>query len=183
IVVKNGERQEKIPIKLDATKKLIARERVDLDLGRLGLNEGNEAIYNIEVHDNDTISGPKIGVSRGLRLTLKNIRGEHKQLADNIRDLSGRMVNLLAEHLERPADKTGADKDFEKKLGDVSKTVEDIMKRGEKDRLTDFATYSDLEALKRNLDFTKDDLLKREQQAAGEEKEKARDDISTEMER
>lgn len=183
VVVKIGERQEKIPIKLDGVKKLIARERVDIDLGRLGLNEGREAIYNIEVHDNDTISGPKIGVSRGLRLTLKNIRGEHKQLADNIRDLSGRMINLLAEHLERPADKGGADKDFEKKLGEMSKSVEEIMKRGEKDRLTDFATYSDLEALKRNLDFTKNDLLKREQQANGADKEKARDDISTEMER
>jgi Domain of unknown function (DUF4175) len=183
LIVKVGERQEKIPIKLDGVKKLITRERFDLDLGKLGLNEGNEAIYNIEVHDNDTISGPKIGVSRGLRLTLKNLRGEHKQLADNIRDLSGRMVDLLAQHLERPADKTGADKDFEKKLGDAAKSVEEIMQRSEKDRLTDFATWSDLEALKRNLEFTKNDLLKREEQAAGEEKEKARDDISTEMER
>jgi soluble cytochrome b562 len=57
------------------------------------------------------------------------------------------------------------------------------MRRSEKDRLTDFATWSDLEALKRNLEFTRNDLLKREEQATGAEKENLRDDISTELER
>jgi len=182
VVIKIAGREEKIPIRLDNVKKLIPRERIDIDLGRLGLTEGTEAIYNIEVRDNDTISGPKIGVSRGLRLTLKNIRGEHQQLAETIRDLSNKMMDLLGEHLERPADKN-ADGAFDKKLGDISKSIEELMKRSEKDRLTDFATYSDLEALRRNLDYTKNELLQREAQARGEEKEKARDDVSSELER
>ncbi len=179
LVVKIGDRLEKIPIKLDGARKLILRERFAWDLGKLGLGEGEEAIYNVEVMDNDTISGPKIGISRAFRLSLKNLRGEHKQVADTIRDLSGRMVDLLAEHLEKPADA----KAFEKKLDDAAKSVEEIMKRSEKDRLTDFATWSDLEALKRNLEFTKNDLLKRQEQAAGAEKEQLHDDISTELER
>jgi hypothetical protein len=50
--------------------------------------------------------------------------------------------------------------------------------------MSDFATWSDLEALKRNLEFTKNDLLQRQEQAASaEEKLKARDDIATELER
>src|SRR5581483_4250094 len=153
LVVKVGGREEKIPIRLDSVKKLIPRERFDIDLGRLGLSEGSEAIYNIEVRDNDTI-----------------------------RDLSNKMMDALGEHLERPADKN-ADSAFEKKLGDMSKSIEELMKRSAKDRLTDFATYSDLEALKRNLEYTKKDLLQREAQASGEEKENARDDVSTELER
>ena len=40
------------------------------------------------------------------------------------------------------------------------------MRRTEKDRMSDFATWTDLEALKRNLEFTKDDLLKKQEQAA-----------------
>jgi hypothetical protein len=188
--IKIGERQEKISIKLDGAKKLIPRQRFDWDLGRLGLREGDEVVYNFEVQDNDTISGPKIGISRALRLRLKNLRGEHKQVANMIRDLSGRMVDLLADHLEKPAGEKQAaapeadhDKNFENKLGEMVKTVEQVMQRSEKDRLTDFATWSDLEALKRNLEFTKNDLLRRQEQATGEEKEKARDDISTELER
>lgn len=188
--VRIGDRQEKIPIKLDGAKKLIPRQRFEWDVGRLGLKEGDEAIYNLEVQDNDTISGPKIGVSRTLKLRLKNLRGEHKQVADMIRDLSGRMVDLLADHLEKPsgekqtsAPEAAHDKNFENKLGEMVKSIEDVMQRTEKDRLTDFATWSDLEALKRNLEFTKNDLLKREAEAAGEEKEKLRDDISTELER
>ncbi|MGH7767822.1 MAG: DUF4175 family protein, partial [Candidatus Binatia bacterium] len=100
--VKIGERQEKISIKLDGAKKLIPRQRFEWDVGRLGLREGDEVVYNFEVQDNDTISGPKIGISRALRLRLKNLRGEHKQVADMIRELSGRMVDLLADHLEKP---------------------------------------------------------------------------------
>ncbi len=59
------------------------------------------------------------------------------------------------------------------------------MKRTEKDRMSDFATWSDLEALKRNLEFTKDELLQRSnrQASAGRDKLKARDDIATELER
>jgi hypothetical protein len=188
--IKIGERQEKISIKLDGAKKLIPRQRFEWDVGRLGLREGDEVVYNFEVQDNDTISGPKIGISRALRLRLKNLRGEHKQVADMIRDLSGRMVDLLADHLEKPAGEkqTAApeadhDKNFETKLGEMVKTIEQVMQRSEKDRMTDFATWSDLEALKRNLEFTKNDLLQRHEQATGEEKEKARDDISTELER
>jgi hypothetical protein len=50
--------------------------------------------------------------------------------------------------------------------------------------MSDFATWSDLEALKRNLEFTKDELLQKQEQAASsDEKLKARDDISSELER
>jgi hypothetical protein len=58
------------------------------------------------------------------------------------------------------------------------------MSRAEKDRISDFATWSDLQALKRNLEFTRDDLLRKQQQAPStDEKLKARDEIATELER
>src|SRR5438128_9974067 len=58
------------------------------------------------------------------------------------------------------------------------------MRPPEKDPLSAFTTWSDLEALKRNLEFTKDDLLKKQERApSADEKMKARDEISTELER
>jgi hypothetical protein len=64
------------------------------------------------------------------------------------------------------------------------KQTEEVMRRAEKDRMADFATWTDLEALKRNLHFTKDELLKKQEQVSStEEKLKAHDEISSELER
>jgi len=50
--------------------------------------------------------------------------------------------------------------------------------------MSDFATWTDLEALKRNLEFTKNELLQKQEQAAtADDKLKARDDIAAELER
>ncbi|MGH7830249.1 MAG: DUF4175 family protein, partial [Candidatus Binatia bacterium] len=95
-----GDRQEKLPIQKEGSRRFIAREQFRWDLGKLALREGEEVLYHLEVLDNDTISGPKIGSSRVLRLRLKDIRGEHKQVAQMIRELSGEMLDLLAAHLD-----------------------------------------------------------------------------------
>src|SRR5207245_4023011 len=129
--------------------------------------------------------------SRALRLRLKNLKGEHQQVADMIRDLNSRMVNSLADHLETPLPgekdferAKEAEKKLEQNLAEALKRTEEVMQRTEKDRMSDFATWSDLEALKRNLEFTKDDLLKKQERApSADEKMKARDEISTELER
>ena len=191
LVAKVGDREDKIRLQKDDAKRLILRDQFKWDLGKLALREGDEAIVHLEVFDNDTISGPKIGNSRTLRLRLKNLKAEHRQVAEMIRDLNARMVDTLADHLESPlsrekeADRSKAsDEKLEQNLADALKRTEEIMQRTEKDRLTDFATWSDLDALKRNLEFTKDNLLKRQEQApSADERMKARDDISSELER
>jgi hypothetical protein len=191
LVVKVGEREDKISLQRDDSKKLILRDQFKWDLGRLALRDGEEAVFHLEVLDNDTISGPKLGASRAVRLRLKNLRGEHQQVADMIRDINNRVVDALADHLETPlpgekenpvAKQTG--QKLEQNLAEALKRTEEAMQRTEKDRLSDFATWSDLEALKRNLQFTKDDLLKKQEQASSaDQKMKARDEISTELER
>lgn len=187
-----GERREKIPIEKEEGRRHILRERFRWDLGKLGLREGEEAIYHLEVLDNDTISGPKIGSSRALRLRLKNLKGEHKKVAEMIQELSTQMVDLLADHLERPPSagqepsqaRESSEQGIDHKLDEMMKRIEEVMQRTEKDRLSDFATWSDLEALKRNLQFTKEDLLKRKEAASSaEEKEKLHDEIASELER
>ena len=191
LVTKIGDREDKIILQRDEAKRLIVRDQYKWDLGRLALRDGDEAIFVLQVFDNDTISGPKIGMSRSVRLKLKNLKGEHQQVAEMVRDLNARMVDLLGDHLETPlpnekptAPTKELEQRFEQNLTDVLKRTEEIMRRAEKDRMSDFATWSDLDALKRNLEFTKDELLKKQEQAAtSEEKMKSRDEIAAELER
>jgi hypothetical protein len=191
LAVKVGERQEKIRLLRDDAKRLILRDQYRWDLGKLALREGEDAIVHLEVLDNDSISGPKLGTSRALRIRLKNFKGEHQQVADMIRDLNSRMVDLLGDHLETPlpgekesAQGKEAQQKLAEKLAEALKRTEEVMRRTEKDRLSDFATWSDLDALKRNLQFTKDELLQKQAQASSDqEKAKVRDEISSELER
>ena len=191
LVIKVGEREDKITLQKEDAKRLILRDQYKWDLGRLALREGEDAAFFLQVFDNDSISGPKIGTSRSIRLKLKNLKGEHQQVAEMIRDLNSRMVDLLADHLETPVpgEKPAApaqelEKKFEQNLTEALKRTEEVMSRTEKDRMSDFATWTDLQALKRNLEFTKDELLRKQEQAAGtDEKLRARDEIATELER
>ena len=191
LVAKIGEREDKIRLQKDEAKRLILRDRFKWDLGKLALRDSDEASFHLEVFDNDTISGPKVGISRAIRLRLKNLKGEHQQVADMIRELNTRMVDTLADHLESPMPQEKelnrsqeSQRKLEQNLADTLKRMEEIMQRTEKDRLSDFATWSDLDALKRNLEFTKDDLLQRQERASSvDDKMKARDDISSELER
>ena len=189
--VKVGERQEKIRLQKDDARKLILRDQYRWDLGRLAWRDGEDALVALEVTDNDTVSGPKLGSSRAIRLRLKNIKGEHQQIAEMVRELNSRMVDLLGDHLEKPmpeennaARAPDMNQKFEQNLVEALKQTEEVMRRTEKDRLSDFATWSDLEALKRNLQFTKEELLKKQEQAqSADDKLRARDEISSELER
>jgi soluble cytochrome b562 len=191
LVVKVSEREEKIRLEKEDARQLILRGQFKWDLGKLGLREGDEAVFHLQVLDNDTITGPKLGTSKSLRLRLKNLKAEHKEVAQMIQDLNNRMVDLLGDHLEspQPGDKNAppsndSDQKLEKNLADALKRTEAVMQRAEKDRMSDFATWTDLDALKRNLQFTKDELLQRQQQArSDDDKLRARDEIAAELER
>ncbi len=192
LVIKIGEKEERFSIWKNANKKLIPRERFHWDVGGLGLNEGEEAIYFLEVLDNDTISGPKKGSSQARRLRLKNLRAEHRQVAEMIRDLSSKMVDLLGDHLETPLSSEKeplhegkpSDKPLDQKLAEAMEQIDRIMERTEKDRFSNFATWADLESLKRNMQFTKEELLPKKSQASSpEEESKVHDEISSELER
>ena len=192
-----ADRQERISIYKEGNKKLLARERFSWDLGKLGLGDQEEVVYHLEVLDNDTISGPKLGSSRALRLRLKDLKGEHGRVAQMVQDLSRQMLDLLADHLETPARSAqespetasqpqpeGSPQSFQQKAGEMIKRIDDLMQRTEKDRLSDFATWTDLDALKRNLQYTKDELWKKQQQAAQpEERAQAHDEMASELER
>ncbi len=192
LVSKVRGKEQRLQIRKDGTEKLLPRERYHWDVSRLELEEGNEVNYYLEVRDNDTISGPKVGASRVLRLRLKNLKAEHKRVAERIHDLSNQMVDLLADHLERmpstdpesTPQSQPAESGIEQKAEEMIKQIDQLMERTEIDRLSNFATWSDLRSLKRNLQFTKDDLFKKMAQAISpQDQARIHDEISSELER
>lgn len=192
LVSKVRGKEERIMIRKGENEKLLPRVRYHWDISRLELKEGDDVTYYLEVSDNDTISGPKLGTSRMLNLRLKDLKAQHKQIAERIHDLSNQMMDLLADHLERdpsmdpksvPQAKAG-DPSFEQKAQRIIERIEQLMDRTEIDRLSNFATWSDLRSLRRNLRFTKDDLIKMLAEATAEQdRARIHDEISSELER
>lgn len=201
LVAKVEGREDRIPVWRDEPDRNF-RDQFSWDLNSLGLKEGDVVTYYLEVLDNDSISGPKLGKSRPLTLRLRNLKAEHERVADRLRELSDEMVDLLGDHLEsiypetppageeakareaQPLAKGPEDEPLAKGLDKMMSRVDQVMEEIREDRMSDFATWSDLEQLKRNLDYTRNDLLKRMNEAPpGEEREIAQDEMSTELER
>lgn len=190
LVAQVGDREERIPMWRDEPTRTQS-DRFGWDLNALGLDEGDVVTYHLEVLDNDTISGPKVGKSRPLTLRLKNLKAGHKKVADMIRELSDEMLDLLGDHLEAPAhedakagDESAQDQQLAKGLDQMMRRVDEVMEQTRADRMSDFATWSDLEKLKRNLDYTRNDLLERMNQAdSAKARAAAQDEMSTELER
>ncbi len=186
LVAAVGEREERIPVWRDELARTL-QETFIWDLDTIRLEEGDVVVYHLEVLDNDTISGPKLVKSRPLSLRLKNLKAEHRQVAEMIRDISDKMVDLLGDHLEAPPDEQTPDdpgRRLAEGLDRMMQRVDDAMQRTRVDRIGDFATWSDLETLKRNLDHARNDLMERMRQADSPgEREQAHDAMATELER
>ena len=194
LVAAVGEREERIPVWREELARTL-QETFIWDLDTIRLEEGDVVVYHLEVLDNDTISGPKLVKSRPLSLRLKNLKAEHRQVAEMIRDISDKMVDLLGDHLEAPPDQHRDAPPDQQAPGDpgerlaegldrMMQRVDDAMQRTRVDRISDFATWSDLETLKRNLEHARNDLVERMRQAASPaEQEQAHDAMATELER
>ncbi len=186
LVAAVGEREERISVWRDELVRTL-EETFIWDLDSIRLEEGDVVVYHLEVLDNDTISGPKLVKSRPLSLRLKNLKAEHRQVAEMIKDISDKMVDLLGDHLEAPPGEPTPDQPGERLaegLDQMMQRVDEAMQRTRVDRMSDFATWSDLETLKRNLEHARNDLMEGMRQAASPaEREQAHDAMATELER
>lgn len=70
--------------------------------GELGLAPGARVKLEIAAWDNDTVSGPKVGVSRPIELVVLGARGKDARTEVAIHELVGAMILVLADHLEEP---------------------------------------------------------------------------------
>jgi hypothetical protein len=138
----------------------------------------DEAVsYYLEVWDNDTVSGPKRGVSATHVLRIRGREEEHHRLDELQEQVAGQLVDLLADQLDlntRTADLAQnpnpqspmAMQELEARQGELQQQaremvsqLEQILKLLEKDYLSDYTRYEDTRTLRDNLQFTQDNLM------------------------
>ncbi|MFQ5913054.1 MAG: DUF4175 family protein [Nitrospinota bacterium] len=101
--VSGAGRREFRVAKLDGAKRWDSG-RYDWDLGDLRLQPGAVVRARLVVRDNDAISGPKEGVSKTIRIRVRNPEEEHKRVKNLQKDVSDRLLDLLADQLDLEAD-------------------------------------------------------------------------------
>jgi soluble cytochrome b562 len=136
-----------------------------------------EVTYTLEVWDNDTVSGPKRGVSATHVLRIKGHEEEHRRLDEMQQQVAEKLVDLLADQLElnlRTADlaqravppQPTAVKEVETRQAELQQQAQDLVSQLdhmlqllEQDYLSDYTRYEDTQTLRQNLHFTQETLM------------------------
>jgi uncharacterized protein YukE len=132
-----------ITLKGPGTTRSVGPEMFRWDLTGLALAPGDRVVYRMEVWDNDSISGPKVGYSRTFSLVVREERDRAAKEVEEAQQLSDALLDLLADQLEEKKDREALSKQMNKILEQVDKTLEPMGP----EKIQRF----DLEALKRNL--------------------------------
>ena len=138
---------------------------------------GEAVTYYLEVWDNDTVSGPKRGVSATQVLRMKGREEEHRRLDEMQQQVAEKLVDLLADQLDlnmrtadpvqqaMPPHPTTGQK-FEPRQGELQQQAQDLVSQLdqmlqmlEQDYLSDYTRYEDTQTLRQNLNFTQESLM------------------------
>lgn len=72
----------------------------EFDLGQLDLKPGDRVAYSVEVRDNDTVNGPKIGSSETKELRIYSKQNHHQQVMALQQRALDELVHILGDNLE-----------------------------------------------------------------------------------
>ena len=106
----------------------------NLDLAELGLQPGDRLAYTVEVRDNDTVSGPKVGASETKELRIYSKKAHHAQVMALQEQALDELVHILGDNLEAPAEASDGDT-FGKlllaslKIVDRALTADELLRR------------------------------------------------------
>lgn len=156
-------------------------ERFAWDMYQHPLPDGETVQVYVEVYDNDTISGPKQGVSETLTLKVRNRQQEHEALEDLQKEIADTLLDLLADHLELAEELDTASDDSElspeqlqqaqqqqqqamERAEQVSEQIDQAMTKVQNDPYSTYETFSDLQTLQRNMDYLQQNLMPQLQQ-------------------
>jgi hypothetical protein len=178
--------ERRIPLRQGRFDKRQAQETFIWDMQQWPLPAGDTVQFYVEVYDNDTISGPKKGVSQTLTLKVRNREQEHAELKQLQEDMANALLDLLAEHLElgthfqewRQQADTGAAPSQEtlqqaqemqqaamEHAEQIAQRLQEALSRVQRDPYSTYETYADLQALQRNMSYLQHTLLPQLQQS------------------
>lgn len=156
------------------------------DMRQWPLPDGDTVQFYIELYDNDTISGPKKGVSQTLTLRIRNREQEHDALEKIQQEVADALLDLLADHLDlaeqlqewrEPSDTTeGFDRqaldqvqqsqrDAMAQTETLSERVQKALERVQRDPYSTYETFADMQVLQQNLAYLNQSLMPQLQQS------------------
>ncbi len=174
--------EHRLPLRQGRFDQRRTTEQFSWDLYQHPLPAGDTVQVYIEVYDNDTISGPKKGVSETLTLMVRNREQEHQALEDLQKEIADALLDLLADHLEL-ADDVESWRDQEtpnpderaqalakqqqaaQRAEQLTEQLDEALAKVQNDPYSTYETYTDLQALQRNLDYMQRELMPQLQQS------------------
>ena len=150
------------------------------------LPDGDTLQFYVEVYDNDTISGPKRGVSETVTLRMRNREQEHDELEQLQEEVADAMLDLLADHLDlaaefeawqeqaeagEPLDPNAVaeaqerQQEAEQRAEQLAEQVDEALARVQNDPYSSYESFADLQALQRNMERLQNSLMPALQQS------------------
>lgn len=104
-----------------------------LELEPLGLEPGDRVSYSVEVADNDTVNGPKLGASRTRELRVYSRRDHHQRVQEQQEAALDELVHVLGDHLEQAFTASAIDTSLPAARARVARTAgaEDLLRQAE----------------------------------------------------
>ncbi|MBI3090111.1 MAG: hypothetical protein HYY96_05540 [Candidatus Tectomicrobia bacterium] len=176
---KGNKEAQRLPVETLRERKTLYKSSYTWSLAGLGLEAGEEITYFLEVEDNDIISGPKKGVSKTYRLTLRSREAVHEEAQKSQEEITNELLDLLAEQLEMQADTeklaTQAlprsldeaepyrnllerDARLQERVDRLSQKVSEAQQRIQQDPLNNYGAYLDMNTLRQNLQYLRQTL-------------------------
>ncbi len=185
LVYQTDQGEKKIALKMLSDKRTVLRGDYYWDTLGILSKEGEMVSYYLEVWDNDTISGPKKGVSRTHYLKVRGREEEHQKLQDLQEQIAESLLDLLGDQLDFTAtldslmpESLLTPQEFQRlqqeqqamqqRAQDILAQLDEALQRAEQDPMSTFNTFDDLHTLRQNLAFTEQNLMPAAQEALRE---------------
>ncbi len=182
-----GTAAQRVPLHKGRFANRQVQETFAWDMNQWPLPAGETVQVYIEVYDNDTISGPKKGVSQMLTLKVHSREQEHQNLEKLQEEMAAAVLDLLADHLDlaeqlrtwqeqaeagqpTPSQETlqqarDQQRAAMERAEQLTRQIEQAMDYVQHDPFSTYETFADMQALQRNMVHLQNALLPQLQQS------------------
>jgi hypothetical protein len=182
-----GGTAQRIPLYQGRFANRQVQETFAWDMHQWPLPAGETVQVYVEVYDNDTISGPKKGVSQTLTLKVHSREQEHQNLEQLQEEVAAAILDLLADHLDlaeqlrtwqeqaEPGKPTPSQEALQQareqqlatmeRAEEVTHQMEQALERVQRDPFSTYESYADMQALQRNMAHLQHTLMPQLQQS------------------
>lgn len=147
-------------------------DSLDFSLGSIKVASGELLNLQLEVQDNDTVTGPKSGFSETIQIEIQSYEKEHAKIEEELKEFKKNLIDLLADQTQaRISDDewksaSANPSELEKKTNEsierqsqiiakterIEKELRNTLSKMERDPLTDFTIWNEHKAFQDALE-------------------------------